>query len=106
MISRKQQALWGHFALNRLRTLGIIVRRLIDPRTDRVRSHQPRIVGSQHLGHRSDIRKARIKPQIVIVWIEDNRHSVVDGSGYGVRRCGQNRATADPVAARVFPALP
>jgi hypothetical protein len=83
---------------------------VIDPRADRKASHQPRIVGLQHLCHHSHVRKPRIEPQVVVIGIgqinQDFRHSVVDGSGYSVRRRGKNRARSDPIAARVFPSLP
>jgi hypothetical protein len=68
--------------------------------------NQPGIEGSQQVGGGSDLCHARIKPQIVAVWIEDHGHAVVNGRGHGIRGRGENRAGLNPVAIGVFPTIP
>lgn len=88
---RKQPALRRRVNLKRLRALCIIIRRVVDPRANRVRSHQPRIAGLQQIGDRFNVRHSRIEPQVLVVWVKDDGHSVVDGGCHGIRRRGKNR---------------
>lgn len=60
----------------------------------------------QEIGNGLDPTHARIKPQIVIVFAENDGHSVVNGSRHSVRSRRQYRARLDPLPARVFPPLP
>ena len=57
----------------------VVVSNVIDPSTYWKAPHQLGIEGLQQFGCRPPIVHARIKPQIVAVWIKDDWHAVVDG---------------------------
>jgi hypothetical protein len=84
----------------------VVLRHAVDPRAHGIAPHEPGVAGLQQLGRRSYIIHPRIEPQVVAVRLKDDRHAVVDGRGYRVRRRGQNRAGLQRVAARVPPAIP
>ena len=92
--------------LNRSRAFLVIVRHVIDPRAYGIATHNLGIVRLQQF--RDDLRviHARIEPEIVTLWVEDDWHSVVGGRGHGVRRGGQDRAGFNPIAACILPAVP
>jgi hypothetical protein len=52
---------------------------VIDPRAHRIALHKPGIIGPQQIGRRSHIRHARIKPNILGIWIEANGRLVMEG---------------------------
>jgi hypothetical protein len=79
---------------------------VVDPSAHGIAPHQPSIEGLQQFRHLNHILHSRIEPQIVAVRIKDDRHSVVDSSGHGIWRRGQNRAGLDPFSACVSPAIP
>ena len=79
---------------------------MVDPRADGVTAHQPRIVWFQNFGQGGRIRESRIEPQVVLVLIENDWHSVVDGRRDGVGRRGQDRAGLYALASWVLPLLP
>jgi hypothetical protein len=51
---------------------------VIDPRTNGIAPHQPRIVGLQQFGRRNHVPHSRIEPQVIAIWIKNDGHSVVD----------------------------
>jgi hypothetical protein len=92
--------------LHRLRAFLVVVPHMINPTAYGVAPHQPGIEGFQQFGRRTHILHSGIEPKVVAVWVKDHWHSVMDGRGHRVRGRGQNRAGLDPVAVRVFPAVP
>src|SRR5216684_4894386 len=75
-------------------------------RTHWVHAHQPGVQGLQQITGLPRISDSRIEPEIVIVWFEDDRHSVVNVLEQGVGVCGQDRAGLDYFASRIFPLVP
>jgi hypothetical protein len=77
---------FSHLAtFGKMPTFRVIVRGVVDPCAHRVRSHQPRIVGLQHLGHCTNITESRIEPQVVVISRETDWHSVVNHGCHSVR---------------------
>ena len=64
---------------HRSRTFLVVVRNIVDPSAYGIASHQPSIVGLQHLGRRCQFSSSRIKPQVIAVWIKNHWHPVVHG---------------------------
>ena len=91
---------------DRRRTLCVVIRNGVDPIAHRVAPHHPGVIRLQHVGHCSHVVHSRIEPQIITVWVKDDRHSIMDGCGHRVRCRCQDRARLDPLPARVFPAIP
>ena len=60
-------------------TFCVVIRNMVDAAADRVATHDPGIIRLQHFRHHLDIRHPRIKPQIIISSVEDDRHPVVYG---------------------------
>lgn len=81
--SREQLALRWRF--NRLRTFRVVVRGLIDSHAHWVAPHHSRVVGPQHLRHRSYIPECRIEPR---------RAGMEMGSGWRSHRTRRFRAAA------------
>ncbi len=84
----------------------IIVNDRIYPTAHRITSHQPSIAGPQQVGHRGHIPQARIEPEIVAVFINDDWHSVVNRGCNAIRSRRQNRAGLQRFAVCVVPAIP
>lgn len=70
--------LWRLIQLNWLRALLIIILRVVDPAAHGECSHELRIERLQQFGDRIYIRHPRIKPEIVIISAEYDRHAVMD----------------------------
>ena len=87
------------FEFHGCRALPVVVHHVIDPRADGVAPHEPIIIGLQQFGGCTHVRHPRIEPQVVVVGIKNDWHSVVDRGGHRVRGRGQDRAGLDPVAA-------
>lgn len=84
----------------------VVVSHVVDPSAYGIALHQPSIVGLQQFGRRIYIPHSGIEPQIIAVGRKDDGHAVVDGSGHGIWRRGQDRAGLHRVAACVLPAIP
>ena len=104
--SEKSCLCLGWSDLRGRRTLCVIIRNGIDPTADGIAPHHPGVIWLEHVGHCSHVVHSRIEPQIITVWIEDDRHSIMDGRGHSIRSRGQDRARLDPLLIRVFPAIP
>ena len=87
-------------------TFCIVVSHLVDASAHGKGTHDLGITGLQQLGNRTHILHPRIEPQIVRIGIKDDWHTIVDNSGHGIWRSGQNRAGFDEVATGVLPAIP
>src|ERR1700677_5050281 len=113
-LSHRRRLVWseksclclGWSDLRGRRTLCVIIRNGIDPTADGIAPHHPGVIWLEHVGHCSHVVHSRIEPQIITVWIEDDRHSIMDGRGHSIRSRGQDRARLDPLLIRVFPAIP
>jgi hypothetical protein len=64
---------------NGCRARFVVIRDIVDTSAYRVAPHQSGIERLQHFRYYLDIGHARIKPQVVVVWIENDGHTVVDG---------------------------
>ncbi len=56
----------------------------VDATAHRVAPHHPGVTRLQHVGHCSHVVHSRIEPQIITVWIKDDRHSVVNGRSHSI----------------------
>ena len=65
--------------------LVVVVRHVVDPRAYGIAPHKPGIKGRQQFGRRSHIRRPRIEPECIGIWIENDWHTVVDGRCHGIR---------------------
>jgi len=65
--------------VHRSRAFLVIIRHVVDPRADRIAAHQPSFVRLQKLRDDLHVGHAGIEPQIVVVRIKNDGHSVVDG---------------------------
>jgi hypothetical protein len=82
--SRKESSLsLGKF--DGSRALRVVISDIVDTSADRVTPHLPSIVWLQHLRYRFDIGHPRIEPQVVVVWIKDDWHPVMDGRSDRIR---------------------
>ena len=88
------------------RTFFVIVGRVVDSIAYGMAAHELSVVWLQYVGYRVCIPHAWIKPQIVIVPIKYDWHSVVNGTGHSVGSCRQNRTRLQEPAGRIFPSFP
>jgi hypothetical protein len=65
--------------LHGTRAFLVVVPHMINPTAHGKAPHQPGIAGLQQVGRRIHIPHSRIEPKVVVVWIKNDWHSVVDG---------------------------
>jgi hypothetical protein len=56
-----------------------VVSNMVDPTAYGIAPHQPSIAGPQQFGGSTHVPHPGIEPQVVAIWIEDDRHAGVDG---------------------------
>jgi hypothetical protein len=96
---------WRRISLDRLCTIRIIILNLIDSGAHRITSHES-VERFEHLRYRRQVSVGRVQPKIVMVGLENDRHSVVN---VGQKRiwCGrQDRAALNRLSFRVSPSVP
>jgi hypothetical protein len=65
----------------------------VDPGADGKTTHAPGSIRLQQIRYRTDIEHPRIKPEIIVGWVEDDGHTVVDSGGEGVLCQGNAKAS-------------
>jgi hypothetical protein len=78
-VSLGEQPILNLGKLHRSRTFLVVIIDVIDPSAHGVAPHEPRIAELQQVGRHSYVIHPRIKPQVVVVWIKNDGHAVVDG---------------------------
>jgi hypothetical protein len=64
--------------VERLRAIRVIVLNVVDSRTHRISPHRCRIERLEHRRNPRQISEGRVQPEIVIVGLENDWHSVVN----------------------------
>ena len=65
--------------LSRTRTLRVIVRHVVHPSAYGIAAHPASITWLQQFRDRLDVIDARSEPKIIVIRVENHRHSVVNG---------------------------
>jgi len=64
---------------DRARTVFVIVCRAVNPRAYRIAAHESGVERFQQFGRGGCVPHSRIEPKIIVTWIKDDRHTVVNG---------------------------
>ena len=102
----KQFRLDGRVQRDRRRNLRAFILRIVQLRAYRIAAHLSCVVWLEKVPNCVKVRDIGIKPDFVLVWRHDHRHSVVHVSYERIGRCCQDRATLDDFSLGTFPLIP
>jgi hypothetical protein len=101
----EQPTLRGLLQRDGLYTRGVIVCHGIDARTHRISPH-PGVVRLQQLGHVRHVAEPGVKPQVVVIRRQYDRHTIMDTAHCLVSGRGQDRAGLNDIPTGRSPPLP